>query len=152
MNKYDNSNSDLYDQGLPRRSPNMPPHQNGGGGSGNGGGPGGQNFEQMNAMMSMFNPMMAAFIQQLATQTNIMPPNGQSNLDQNGNPGLGGGGHHQWSNNPNPHHGGDFSRNSAGSMAVGAGGMPNLGGGGGYNQTSGSGHSGYSNSHSRYKN
>lgn len=31
------------------------------------------NKDQIAAMMNMFNPMMAAFIQQLATQSNIMP-------------------------------------------------------------------------------
>lgn len=31
------------------------------------------NKDQLSAMMNMFNPMMAAFIQQLATQSNMMP-------------------------------------------------------------------------------
>lgn len=34
-----------------------------------------QHHDQMSAMMNMFNPMMAAFIQQLASQSNILPPN-----------------------------------------------------------------------------
>lgn len=46
-------------------------------GSGSGGSGGGghhQNIDSMSAMMNMFNPMMAAFIQQLAN--GIQPPNG----------------------------------------------------------------------------
>lgn len=114
MNKHDHSGNDLYDS---RRSPNMPPHhhqqqhqqqmpqQSMNGSSG-------QNYDQMNAMMSMFNPMMAAFIQQLATQTNMVPSNSQS-IDNGGNVGLGG--HHQpgqqWSSN-NPANGGSNYSNT----------------------------------------
>jgi hypothetical protein len=83
------------------RSPNMPhhhhPHPHGhhsngsglnnvnnnnmnngmgmGAGSGGGSNNNNNNHDQMSAMMSMFNPMMAAFIQQLASQSNILPPN-----------------------------------------------------------------------------
>ena len=134
VNKQDHLGSDLYDS---RRSPNMTPHQNHHSRhhhqqqqqhqqpQQNMNGSSGQNYDQMNAMMSMFNPMMAAFIQQLATQTNMMPSNTQP-IENGGNLGLGG--HHQpgqqWnSNNPN-----------AGAV---------------YNPANGG--SNYSNSHSRYK-
>ena len=39
------------------------------------------NNDQMAAMMNMFNPMMAAFIQQLASQSNIVPQNNQGGID-----------------------------------------------------------------------
>jgi hypothetical protein len=130
MNKYDHhSSNDLYDP-MTRRSPNMPPGHHGS----NGNSSSGQSYDQMNAMMSMFNPMMAAFIQQLAQQTNSQPVEG-------GHPS-------QWNGN-SMHHGGDFSRNS--NLSAG---MSNIvGGGGGYSQANGgSNGSNYTNSHSRYKN
>jgi RNA recognition motif-containing protein len=98
------------------RSPNMPPvpvppppHHHGAN-NGPGAPPQSQNApngDQMNAMMNMFNPMMAAFLQQLATQSNLS----QSPMDNSGpnNGPLGNGpvlpppgGHHHHQGPPPP--------------------------------------------------
>ena len=121
MNKFENNES-LYDG--PRhndvRSPNMAP---GPVGNSNAGGAGSN--DQMSAMMNMFNPMMAAFIQQLASgagiQGNGAEPNGVGPVSA---PGVGGGGMHQsasWSHGGGP---GAFG-------GQGGGGGQNGGGGGG---------------------
>lgn len=106
QNAMDTSNiGDMYDRHNDLRSSNIPPHfahhpghhhngqnmqlsgmngSNSLGGSG-GGGNGFANNDQMSAMINMFNPMMAAFIQQLASQQNILPPNAQSAMDAHNN-------------------------------------------------------------------
>ncbi len=141
------------------RSPSMHHHHHGGLVSGNGNGLGSNNgigmngnhqsHEQMNAMMSMFNPMMAAFIQQL---TSGIQPNGGSQsigLDPNGHvngagPALG---HHHvqppWNSNVN-----EYSRTN-GSTGL-ASGMP-PGNISGYNSSNYNGNSGSGGSGSRFK-
>lgn len=93
---HSNTSGDLYDRHNDIRSPNMAPHFNhhpshhplgGSNGLAGANGPANSfaNNEQMSAMMNMFNPMMAAFIQQLASQSNILPPNAQSAMDAHSN-------------------------------------------------------------------
>lgn len=146
------------------RSPSMHHHHHGliggvgnGLGSNNGLGMNGQSHEQMNAMMSMFNPMMAAFIQQLAS--GIQPPNAgsQSVLDPNSHVNGSGLGHHHA---PPPWASNDYARSTGANGSAGLASMPaNVGGYGsaGYNGNAGgsggggAGVSGASGGHSRFK-
>ena len=122
MNKFDNE--PLYDPSRHNdvRSPNMPPGPVGNNSQGGAG-----SNDQMNAMMNMFNPMMAAFIQQLASgiQPNGAEPNGVGPVSA---PGGGGGGSMHPSASWN--HGGGNS---------GPGGYGNQGGGGGFQNGTGVG-------------
>jgi TAR DNA-binding protein 43 len=138
------------------RSPNMPPppppppaqHHNGNGAGMMSGSNGIAPNDQMNAMMNMFNPMMAAFIQQLASQT--MPPNSQDG-GSNGAAAAAAAvasmtGHHghpppppQWSGSNGP----DFRNGGSGG--------PNANGGGYGNQSGGNYSNGHSLPHSRFK-
>ncbi|CAF0983752.1 unnamed protein product [Brachionus calyciflorus] len=87
--KFESHNSDVYDRRNDIRSPNLGCHfsqQRNSGIALNASNnlPNNNlfsNSDQMAVMMNMFNPMMAAFIQQLASQSNIMPQNAQNNMD-----------------------------------------------------------------------
>ena len=144
------------------RSPSMHHHHHGliggvgnGLGSNNGLGMNGQSHDQMNAMMSMFNPMMAAFIQQLAS--GIQPPNAgsQSVLDPNNHVNGSNLGHHHA---PPPWASNDYNRNTGANGSAGLVSIPNNVGGynsAGYNGNSGGGSGGANggggSSHSRFK-
>lgn len=139
--------SDLYEsRHNDVRSPSMHHHHSGGAGLGANNGMNGshQSHEQMNAMMSMFNPMMAAFIQQLAS--GIQPNSSQSVIDPNGHVNGASLGHHHapppWTNN-------DYSRNNTVNSTAGlASGVPNNGG---YNSSGYNNGNAGSSSHSRFK-